>query len=157
MDKFIARISLLVLVLAIATAQPSMAAMDCVAETPLPNNLAMTQPASDVPQALARYVGTWVGAWQDRGGDALCHRLVITSIDAAGRAYGIYSYGTYAGWNISRSNFFKVQGDIFDQKLVLVQFPSGNQARYWFSGDNLHGLYETSRGQTSDIVLTRQH
>ena len=67
MDKFIARISLLVLVLAIATAQPSMAAMDCVAETPLPNILAMTQPASDVPQALARYVGTWVGAWQDRG------------------------------------------------------------------------------------------
>ena len=152
----IARFLFLALMFGTIDVQPSKAAMDCVSETPLPSDLAMTSPTSDVPQANARYVGVWVGAWQDQGRDALCHRLVISSVDADGAVEGIYSSGTYAGWNISRSDYYNIQGRIFDGKLVLAQFPSGSQARYWFSGNDLQGLYETSRGQTSDIVLRRQ-
>jgi len=147
----------LMAVFAIATTQPTKAAMDCVAETPLPSNISTRTPADNVPKAMARYVGTWVGAWQDRGRNALCHRLVITSVDVDGKVHGIYSNGVYAGWKISRPNYSKVQGSILKGKLVLDRFPSGNQAHYWFSGAALSGLYETSGGLISSITLRRQH
>lgn len=140
----------------ITTTQQSNAAVDCIAETPLPSNISTRKPADNVPQAMARYVGTWVGAWQDRGRDALCHRLVITSVDAAGKVHGIYSNGVYAGWKISRPNYSKVQGSILEGKLVLDRFPSGNQAHYWFSGEALAGVYETGGGLISKITLRRQ-
>jgi hypothetical protein len=61
--------------LALAT-QPA-TAKECHQETPLPADVRLIAPGSEVPEAVARFAGAWIGAWLDRGRDALCHTLVV--------------------------------------------------------------------------------
>ena len=134
----------------------SSANMDCVAETSLPDDLTTVSPSSDIPENLTRFLGIWVGAWRDKGHDALCHRLVVKSVDASGAIKGIYSFGTDSGWNIAQRNFHEVDGQITDGKLALRPFRNGSKASYWFADDNLRGSFITKKGLKSDIAMTRQ-
>lgn len=132
-----------------------MQAADCSAETPLPQSVAIIPPTPSVPEDQARFVGSWVGVWQDRGQDALCHTLVVKSVWTDASAEAIYSHGRYRGWNIHQADYYEVPGAIKDGKLVLA-FRTGSKATYWFDGEKLKGHYETSRGSTSDIVMIRR-
>lgn len=140
----------LALVLLLLAASPAVAG-ECYEETPLPNSLEITPPDSNLPADTARFVGIWSnGKWDDK----LCHTLAVLSLDADGSAEAIYSYGTYAGWNIRKAEYFKSQGTIADGKLTLETFRNGAKAVYWFSGDDLKGSYTNSNGGTSWVTLT---
>ncbi len=53
-------------------------AFDCQGTMPLPDDVRVVPPATDVPQELARFSGAWSGAWRDTGGvDTQCNTLVI--------------------------------------------------------------------------------
>ena len=52
-------------------------------------------PGPEIPAAVARFAGVWVGVWEDSGG--LCHTLVVEEVFANGYARVIYSVGTSLG------------------------------------------------------------
>ena len=60
--------------------------------------------ALEVPEALARFAGAWIGVWVDqKGREALCHTLVIEEVLPNGYARIIYSIGTMRrGTSVSR-------------------------------------------------------
>jgi hypothetical protein len=70
------------------------AAKECHRETPLPTDVRLIAPGQEVPEAVARFAGTWLGAWLDEGSEALCHTLIVEEALANGYARVIYSIGT---------------------------------------------------------------
>ena len=119
--------------------------------TPLPQNLEITQPGADVPADLAGFVGKWGnGKWDGK----LCHTLVVLGVNQGGNASAIYSWGTYAGWDVTQGNSRRV-GTIENGKLTLERFGNGAEAAYWFEGDALRGSYTNARGDISLVKLTK--
>jgi len=59
---------------------------------PLPRNLKVLAPATNVPANLAGYLGAWGGdkRWNERGRQAM---LIVESIDESGTALGFYAHG----------------------------------------------------------------
>src|SRR5262245_41225922 len=70
------------------------AALDCQGMMPLPDDVRVIPPATDVPQDLARFSGAWSGAWRDAGGvDTQCNTLVIEEVHANEFLRVVYSVG----------------------------------------------------------------
>ena len=70
------------------------AALVCEGTMPLPDDVRVVAPATDVPQELARFSGAWSGAWRDKGGvDTQCNTLVIEQVHANGFLRVVYSVG----------------------------------------------------------------
>ena len=86
------------------------AAKECHREMPLPADVRLSVPGQEVPEAVARFAGTWLGAWLDEGSEALCHTLIVEEVLANGYTRVIYSIGTYTGWNIRLPQFWRVTG-----------------------------------------------
>jgi len=124
---------------------------NCIDQTPLPQPVPMNQPSEDVPNEISRFFGVWSnGKWNEK----LCTTLAVTSVDAAGNAKAIYSYGTYAGWNIQQPNQFETSGEITNDRLRLETFGNGADVSYWFSDGKLKGTY-TRNDNTSYVTLTK--
>src|SRR2546426_3640331 len=90
----------IVVALGLAPGTQAATAKECVRETPLPADVRLIAPGSEVPEAVARFAGAWIGAWQPsgisgamyqlgrllvgRGRFALCHTLVVEEVFANG-------------------------------------------------------------------------
>src|SRR2546428_11558916 len=90
------------------------AAKECYRETPLPADVRLVAPGPEVPEAMARFVGTWLGAGLDEGSEALCHTLVVEEVLANGYARVVASFGTSAAANTPLPRFLRATGRIVD-------------------------------------------
>src|SRR5215475_11562658 len=79
-------IAILATALLVATAH----ARDCAQETPLPADVKLTSPGTNVPADLARFAGAWTGVWD---GD-VCSTLLVEEVFGNGVARVVYSRGT---------------------------------------------------------------
>ena len=115
-------------------------AQDCRKQTPLPANVSHKL-VTEMPEALARFVGAWSGAWMNKEGrEVLCHTLVIEEVFRNGYARVIYSFGTYAALNIRQPNFWRITGRIVDGELrVQLPLPTRPTVTYRFDGETLLG------------------
>jgi hypothetical protein len=92
-------IAILATALLVATAH----AMDCVSETPLPADVKLTLPGTNVPADLARFAGAWTGVWD---GD-VCSALVVEEVFANGVARVVYSRGTSEALKIRQPRYWR--------------------------------------------------
>jgi hypothetical protein len=126
-----------------ALATQAATAKECHRETPLPADVRLTAPGSEVPEAVARFAGAWSGAWLDKGREALCHTLVVEKVFANGAAGVIYSIGTYEGWNIRQPHFWRATGWIVDGALRFsLPLPDHPELTYRFTGEALQGTFK---------------
>src|SRR5882672_9167170 len=63
--------SIIVVALSLALWRQATIARDCRQETPLPTEVRLVAPGTDVPETVARFAGAWSGAWRPRGLAAL--------------------------------------------------------------------------------------
>ena len=87
------------------------------AEFPLPEDMKVTQPKSDVPQEWAAFSGTWEGAWiaNKTGKRAAPMMYVVERIDPDGKVIIIYSWANYPKWKWKGSwerNVATFEGDV---------------------------------------------
>jgi hypothetical protein len=54
--------------LGLALGQQATAATECARAIPLPTDVHPIAPGAEVPEAVARFAGAWVGEWDDSGG-----------------------------------------------------------------------------------------
>ena len=96
--------------LGLAWSTQAAAAKGCHRETPLPADVRLIAPTPEVPEAVARFAGVWVGALRPDGilgaicqlgrvligreRFALCHILVVEEVYANGIARVVFSLGT---------------------------------------------------------------
>jgi hypothetical protein len=132
------------------------AAKECARETPVPADVRLIAPGPEVPEALARFAGVWIGAWLDKGNEALCHTLVVEQVHANGFARVIFSEGTYVDWNIRLPDVWRVTGRIVDGELRF-HLPVSERPKlaYRVAGETLQGTWEGSDGSTERVSLTR--
>jgi hypothetical protein len=134
------------------------AAKECQRETPLPADVRLIAPVSEVPEAVARFAGVWSGAWLDGGRETLCHTLVVEEVWAQGYAQVIYSIGTYAGWDIRQPTFLRATGRIVDG-ILRVQLPVLDRPNlaYRFVGETLLGTFnDTGRASLTRVAEVSQ-
>jgi dienelactone hydrolase len=116
---------------------------------PLPSDVKITPPASDVPENLSRFVGAWAhGAWDD----TLPHVLVVETVESTGRAAVVYAFGDLVEGGVNRG-YRRVTGRIVAD-LLMFDLREGTSVVYQHAGDSLRGTY-TSRGGRSTVTLTR--
>ena len=116
-----------------ATADPAVAA---ACDTPLPDDVQIMPPASDVPADLARFSGAWGdGKW----GGQLCNTLVVEMVAADGVIDAIYSWGESRGWS-AEPGFSRVSARVADGKFSFAA-PGGAEVTYWVSGRYVRGAY----------------
>ena len=60
------------LALGLALGTQAAAAKECHRETPLPADVRLIAPGPEVPEAVARFAGVWIGAWLDQGHPGRC-------------------------------------------------------------------------------------
>ena len=120
---------------------------ECRGQTPLPANVRLIGPGTEVPEAVARFAGAWSGVWVDqKGREALCHTLVIEEVFQNGYTRIIYSFGTYAALNIRQPNFWRITGRIVDGVLRFhLPLPARPSVAYRFEGETLLGTSGESR------------
>ena len=146
-------IAILATALLVATAH----ARDCVRETPLPADVKLTSPGTNVPDDRARFAGAWTGVWD---GD-VCSALVVEEVFANGVARVVYSRGTSEALNIRQPGYWRATGRIADGvlrfKLPTVVRPDF-EYRYRSDGDTLSGTSrpgvvdrKVSMGRAPDI------
>ncbi len=110
--------------------------------TPLPSNPKIVAPEGSVPLEVAAFSGKWTGMWEGK----LNSTLVVRKIHAANgkggyKAEGIYSWGAYPSWGITRADYKEWEGEIKDGRL---EFQMGQaDLRYTFSKEPnaLDGFY----------------
>jgi len=123
------------------------AAKECHREMPLPADVRLSVPGPEVPEAVARFAGTWLGAWLDEGSEALCHTLIVEEVLANGYPRVIYSIGTYTGGNIRVPQFWRVTGRIVDGVLRFhLPEPGRPELAYQFAGETLQGTFKGEGG-----------
>lgn len=119
-----------------------------LAGPPLPDSAHITQPAPDVPAALAAFSGTWRGYW---GGD-LESLLVVERISRTGDAAGIYAWGADPGGEFKEGNM-TFQGRIANGVLTF-----GTQVRFDFTmkkDGSLAGRRIIDGTPDDDVVMTK--
>jgi hypothetical protein len=101
----------------------TVAAKDCMGETPLPADVKLTPPGPGVPPDLARFAGTWSGTWD---GD-ICTALVIEDVFANGVARVVYSRGTAEALKVYQPRYWRatarIAGGVLRFKLPTVDRP----------------------------------
>jgi len=121
-------------------------AKDCAGETPLPADVKVTPPGTNVPPDLAHFAGAWIGSWD---GD-VCTTLVVEELFANGVARVVYSRGTAEALKIYQPRYWRVTGRIRDDvlrfKLPVINRPDF-EYRYRSDTGTLAG---TSRPGTVD-------
>jgi hypothetical protein len=137
----------------LALATQAATARECHQETPLPADVRLTAPWSEVPEAVARFAGAWIGAWLDNGKEALCHTLVVEEVYANGIARVISSWGTSAALDVRLPWFRRVTGRVVDGELRF--HIHGIKFAHWVADDALQGKFDHPDGTTGRASLTR--
>jgi hypothetical protein len=138
--------------LGLALGSQAAAAKDCARETPLPADVRLITPGPEVPEAIARFAGAWIGAWDDEGREALCHTLVVEEVLAYGYARVIYSRGTSVSQDIRQPTFLRATGEIIGGALRFhLPGPFRPNLAYRFDGETLRGTFNDK----GNVRLTR--
>jgi hypothetical protein len=147
-------------------------AKECHRETLLPAEVRLITPRPEVPEAVARFAGVWVGALRPdgilgaiyqlgrvligRGRFALCHTLVVEEVYANGFARVIFSLGTNdVDSNLHLPHVWRVTGRIVDGELRFhLPVPGDPKLAYGVAGETLLGTFEGPDGSIR-ATLTR--
>jgi hypothetical protein len=139
-------------------------AKECHRETLLPAEVRLITPRPEVPEAVARFAGVWVGALRPdgilgaiyqlgrvligRGRFALCHTLVVEEVYANGFARVIFSLGTNdVDSNLHLPHVWRVTGRIVDGELRFhLPVPGDPKLAYGVAGETLLGTFEGPDG-----------
>ncbi len=136
---------------AIATA--CVLAMTCAAaaQVPLPPDLHITPPGSEVPAEVARFSGGWGNAaW----GGVLPTALVVERVEADGAATVVYAIGASEQFGLP-AQWVRVPGQVADGRLTL-RLRGGIAVDYALTGDgHLAGRYTPAGGWRSHAWLAR--
>jgi dienelactone hydrolase len=134
----------------LAAAVLVMEAVPGFGQVPLPDDIALATPGSDVPRELADFAGAWGGdAWDG----VLPHALVIERIMADGAAEAVYSVGGAEQWQI-KPGWRRVTGHMAEGRLAFTL--SNAVADYRLGADGvLSGRYTNNIGSRSYVRLTR--
>jgi hypothetical protein len=131
-------------------------ARECARETPLPAELHLLAPGSEVPEGVARFAGIWSGeVVAERGG--LCTTLVVEEVLAGGYARVLVSVGTSAALDDRLPWFLRTTGRVVDGAL-RVDLPSPTRGVppltliYRVAGETLQ---VTQEGGDQPATLTR--
>jgi class 3 adenylate cyclase len=123
----------------------------------LPLSIRITAPPASVGKKTAEYLGVWGGElrWGGRGRHMM---LVVTSIDGAGHASGIYSYGppTPHTFNQGPPNYWGFSGTVGDDG-VKFESPDG-QWKFRFTlmpGGLMQGRSDSPKNTHPRISLER--
>jgi hypothetical protein len=146
----------LALALGLTLGTQAAAAKECHRETPLPAEVRLIAPGLQVPEALARFAGAWIGEWDNT--DGLCHTLVVEEVFANGLARVIYSHGTSVALNIPLPGFLYATGRIVDGVLRFrLPVPDRPELAYRFADETLQGTYKgEGRIRLSRVADVRQ-
>jgi hypothetical protein len=82
----------------IHNAEAQSATVDPESIVPLPDKFEMETPAPDVPPAIARFHGAWIGTWADD----VRHVLVVERVRPDGRANVIFAHADSAFYGMTR-------------------------------------------------------
>jgi hypothetical protein len=118
-------------------------ARDCRAEVLRPDDVRVVAPATDLPAAMARFSGAWLGTWTfDKDPDTLCAAVVVEELFRNGYARVVYSHGTWAPHKVRQPGFYRATGKIVDGVLPFaLPVPSRPRFVYKFSDGALSGTY----------------
>ena len=114
-------IAILATALLVATAH----ARDCVRETPLPADVKLTSPGTNVPDDRARFAGAWTGVWD---GD-VCSALVVEEVFANGVARVVLLARDIGGAENPPAPLLARDGT-HSGRCPSLQAPDGRQARF---------------------------
>ena len=97
-------------------------------DVPLPDNIKIISPSSEVPKEIAAFSGTWEGNW----GGMLEAKLIIEEINAK-QAKIIYSRGDAApGWNVKKG-YDRVSAKVTPGKRPQIEWGDGiNNPKFIF-------------------------
>jgi hypothetical protein len=129
------------LALGLTLSTQAAAAKECARETPLPAEVHLIAPGSELPEGVARFAGIWSGeAVAERGG--LCTTLVVEEVLANGYARVIVSVGTSATLDEPLPWFLRATGRVVDGDLqVQLALPTPGVPPptliYRFAGETL--------------------
>lgn len=88
---------------------------------PLPQTIRIVEPSTDVSKKLADYLGAWGGdrRWGGRGRQMI---LLVTYVDATGKATGIVCFGppTPTTYNQNPANYWTFTGTITEEELKFL-------------------------------------
>lgn len=91
---------------------------------PLPFEMKVTAPASDLRRDVAGFSGKWVGLWES----TLQSILVVERIEGD-KATAIYSWGVSPSWGINRAGFVRFNGTI-ENGVLHGRLPNGAEVAF---------------------------
>ena len=100
-------------------------------DAPLPDDLKVVTPGSDVQENYRRWSGAWRGTW----GSELDHILVVEQVTASGDASVVYAWGDSSSWRIERG-WIRAKGKISGNELELDRFRNSAEVEYTLEGPN---------------------
>jgi hypothetical protein len=160
-------------VLTLALWRQATMAKDCRQETPLPKDVRLVAPGTDVPETVARFAGAWSGAWRPHGLAAIaflfrhlvrgqsfvppCQTLVVEEVLPNGYARLIFSYEASATLDIPLPEFLRVTGRVVNGALRFqLPLPFARPSfTYRVVGEALDGVIDLPDGVTTGVRLTR--
>ena len=121
---------------------------------PLPAQFALA-PAKGLPQNLTLYLGAWGGdaKW---GGEGRPGMLIVTSVDAAGAASGIYAQGplTPTSFGQGAARYWAVSGKI-DGSGFVFNLPASRMVFVATSDNTMVGQAQRNDGRKPQITMSR--
>jgi Beta-lactamase len=127
--------------LGLALASQAAAAKECQQQTPLPADVRLIAPGLQVPEAVARFSGVWIGEWEHT--DGFCHTLIVEEVFANGFARVIYSHGASLALGVPLPGFWRATGRIVDGTLRFHEpIPERPEFAYRVAGETLEGTFQ---------------
>lgn len=120
------------------------------ADAPLPDDVSIVPPAENVPDALRRFSGAWIGKWAEE----MDHVLVVEEVQASGKATIVYAWGDSSRWKITRG-WTRTTATISGDGIDVDRFRNGAEVDYKLEDpDTLSGDY-WRRGYLTEGTFTR--
>ena len=148
-------------------------AKDCRGETPLPTGVHLITPGAEVPEAVARFAGAWIGVWRPQGLVAVsllfrnfvrgqsfvppCQTLVVEEVRPNGYARLIFSYAVAPTLDVPLPDFLRASGRVANGELRF-QLPlpfSLPSFTYRMVGGALDGVINLGDTTITGVRLTR--
>jgi dienelactone hydrolase len=114
----------------------------------LPPAFEIVAPGPDVPVALARFQGAWVGTWEDE----FRNILVVERIAADGKANVVYAWADSTFYGVSRG-WMRAEAKIENETLTVARF--GWSDSFVFEGERLSGTSTQRSGRVAGGVFAR--
>jgi len=141
--------------LGLALAPPASATTkDCRRSTPLPDDVRLTAPASDVPANVARFAGAWSGVWLIRRATRCCARRSSSRRSSQRLRPDRPQPLLVPRVNLSHPTSWRATGRVADGVLRFkLPTPDRVELTYRFDGDTLASTVSDRQG--SHGTLTR--